>query len=248
MKSAVRQQRGHPQGVPLRGMAGWRAMGVVARTRAPTRDAPTGDGGLAGYGSRGAYEGTHKGCPYGGWRVGGLWESWRVRGHPQGVPLRGAGWRAMGVVARTRAPTRDAPTGDGGLAGYGSRGAYEGTHKGCPYGERVGGLWESWRVRGHPQGVPLRGRAGWRAMGVVARTRAPTRDAPTGDGGLAGYGSRGAYEGTHKGCPYGGWRVGGLWESWRVRGHPQGVPLRGMAGWKEVAVAASRFAVGRPDR
>ena len=108
--------------------------------------------------------------------------------------------------ATTRAPTRGAPTG-GGVAGYGSRGAYEGTHKGCPYGGRVGGIWESWRVRGHPQGVPLRGRAGWRGMGVVARTRAPTRGAPTG-GGLAGYGSRGAYEGTHKGCPYGGGRVG----------------------------------------
>ena len=170
---------------------GRRGMGVVARTWAPTRGAPTGDG--------------------------GVWESWRVRGRPQGVPLRG-------------------------MAGYGSRGAYVGAHKGCPYG-------------------------GWRGMGVVARTWAPTRGAPTGDGGvweswrvrgrpqgvplrgMAGYGSRGAYVGAHKGCPYGGWRGmgvvartwaptrgaptgdGGVWESWRVRGRPQGVPLRGMTGY-----------------
>ncbi len=36
-------------------------------------------------------EGTHKGCPYGGCRE--VRRGWRVRGHPQGVPLR-LGWLA----------------------------------------------------------------------------------------------------------------------------------------------------------
>ncbi len=37
-----------------------------ATERAPTRGAPTGYGEKAGSGSRGAYEGTHKGRPYRG--------------------------------------------------------------------------------------------------------------------------------------------------------------------------------------
>ena len=39
-----------------------------AAKRAHTRGAPTGNGGKVGAGRCGAYEGTHKGCPYGAWR------------------------------------------------------------------------------------------------------------------------------------------------------------------------------------
>ena len=102
-------------------------------------------------------EGTDRGCPCGGWREGGVRESWRVRGHTRGVHLRGmAGRWGQGVVARTRAHTRGAPAGDW----------------------REGGVRESWRVRGHPQGVPLRGH--WQDSAfLVLWGWAPTRGAPT---------------------------------------------------------------------
>ena len=193
--------------------------------RAPTRGAPTG-----AYGGRRPQGGT---C--GGWKLR------RVRGHPQGAPLRaraaGGGHKGclrwMEVEARTRAPTRGAPTG-----ACGGRRPQRGT---CDGGRLQ-------RVRGHPQGVHLQARAAgggrkgapameggcsayegthkgctyrrvrreaaarghlrWRE--VAARTRAPTRGATGACGGrrpqrgaLAMEGGCSAYEGTHKGCTYG---------------------------------------------
>ena len=60
----------------------------MAGARAPTRGGRTGGWRVrrARVGVRGAYEGTHKGCPY-GW-IGGGRRSWRVRGHPRGVVVR----------------------------------------------------------------------------------------------------------------------------------------------------------------
>ena len=98
------------------------------------------------------------------------------------MPLRWIGGRKV-VVAGKRAATRGAPTMDGWTGGEGNRGAYEGTHKGCPYGGLGVGRW-SWRVRGQPQGVPLRWMEVLGRKVVVARTRAPTRGAPTVDGGI----------------------------------------------------------------
>ena len=220
--------------------------------RAPTRGAPTG-----ACGGRRPQGGTCDG-----------WKSQRVRGQAQGLPLparaagggrKGGHLRWMEVAARTRAGTRPAPTGAcggrrpqrGALAMDGSRSAYEGRHKACPY-RRVrreaaakGGTcdgWKSQRVRGQAQGLPLPARAAGggrkgghlRWMEVAARTRAGTRPAPTGAcggrrpqrGALAMDGSRSAYEGRHKACPYRRVRreaaaKGGTcdgWKSQRVRG------------------------------
>ena len=143
----------------------------VAPSRAPTGGDPAVDGGKVGSGSRGACEGTHKGCPYVGWREGGVRESWRVRGHTRGVPLRWmAGRWGQGVVAR-RGHTRGVHLrGIGGKVGSGSRGAYEGTHKGCPYGG-IGRIVHSWCCgAGHPQGAPLRwdGRVEGDVVGLYA--------------------------------------------------------------------------------
>ena len=119
--------RGHPQGVPLRGMAGRRGLGGVARTRAPTRGAPT--GGCRGRGGAARTGAPTRDAPTGGCRG-------RGGAARTGAPTRGVrGGRGRGGAARTGAPTRGAPTG---RAGSGRRGAYGGTHKGCPYGEGRG--------------------------------------------------------------------------------------------------------------
>ena len=117
-----------------------------------------------------------------------------ARGHPQGVLLRGCprGWE---FDARTRAPTRGAPTGCG-----------------CEGGSLR-------RVRGRRRGVAVRGcPRGWE---FEARTRAPTRGDHTGVS--AGVGVRRAYEGTHKGCPYGVWMRGWVFEA-RTRAPTRGAP------------------------
>ena len=91
----------------------------------------------------------------------------------------------------------------------------EGTHEGCPYGgdRGCGGAGNDGGVHeGTHKGCPLQGvtaRAGVSAT-LEVLTRAPTRGAPTG-GGREGGGEcnvGGAHEGTHKGCPYGGWPRG----------------------------------------
>ena len=197
--------------------------------RAPTRGAPTG-----AYGGRRPQGGT---C--GGWKLR------RVRGHPQGAPLRartvGGGrkghLRWMEVAARTRAPTRGAPTGacggrrpqrgtcDGGRLQR-VRGHPQGVHlqARAAGGGRKGGTCDGGRlqrVRGHPQGVHLQARAAGGGR----------KGAPAMEGGCS------AYEGTHKGCyrrvrreaaAKGGTCDGGRLQ--RVRGHPQGVHLRGVDG------------------
>ena len=54
-----------------------------------------------------------------------------------------------------------------------------------------------WSTQGHPQGVPLRG---------VGRAHCLKQDLMDCDG-FSGWGWRcGVHKGTHKGCPYGGWR------------------------------------------
>ena len=92
--------------------------------------------------------GAHEGRSYGG----------RWKGRPRGTLLRGK---------VERAPTRDAPTGEGG----------KGVHEGRSYG----GRW-----KGRARGTPLRGKVErGRARGTPLRgkvERAPTRDAPTGEG------------------------------------------------------------------
>ena len=135
------------------------------------------------------------------------------KGHTQGVPLRGEsrfnwapkkgthkgcpyGGSRDSTGLQEGAPTRGAPTGDTWFAWAPKKG----TRKGCPYGviRDAHGLQEGAPTRGaptggyvvrmgsekgHPQGVPLRGesRFNW----------APGK-------------------GTHKGCPYGVIRGGGL--------------------------------------
>ena len=59
--------RGRPRGVPVRWMEVLGRKVVVAGKWAATRGAPTMDGWTGGEGNRGGYEGTHKGCTYGGW-------------------------------------------------------------------------------------------------------------------------------------------------------------------------------------
>ena len=158
--------------------------------------------------------GTHKGCPYEGWRRRA--GRWHALGAFDG--FFPAGWSGG-----EWAPTRGAPTrgGDGGrgagthlgrLMGFSCglvRGRM-GTHKGCPY--------EGWRRRA--------GR--WHALGVFdgffpagwsGGEWAPARGAPT----RGGDGGRGA--GTHLGRLMGFFLRVGQGEN----GHPQGVPLRGVA-------------------
>ena len=137
------------------------------------------------------------------------------QGTDKGCPYRrvrreaaaGGHLRWMEVAARTRAGTRPAPTGACG----GRRPQRGGTCDG----------WKSQRVRGQAQGLPLQARAagGGRKGGALAMD-----------------GSRSAYEGRHKACPYRRVRreaaaKGGTcdgWKSQRVRGQAQGVPLRGV--------------------
>ena len=169
------EQPGHPQGVRLR----W--TDVAARTRAPTRGAPTGAGG--------------------GGRAQGVRLQWtdvaaRTRAPTRGAPTgAGGGGRAQGVrlrwtdvAARTRAPTRGAPTGAGG----GERA------QGCACGGRT-----LPRVRGHPQGVPLPVRAaggggrfgGILSIGHLLDCRHQVDEARLRRGGVAGA------EPPHKGGP-----------------------------------------------
>ena len=108
------------------------------------------------------------------------------------------GGRSVGTMGRgvfggkvERAPTRDAPTGEGGKGARGTplRGKVErGRTRDAPTGE--GG-------EGRARGAPLRGKV----------ERAPTRGAPTGEGGKGLHEGRpygGRWKGLHEGRPYGG--------------------------------------------
>ena len=138
-RRAHKRRPGHPQGVPLRGRCrGERESGSrrLGRRRAGTRPAPTGacggrrpqKGALAMDGSRSAYEGRHKACPYrrvrreaaakGALAMDGSRSAYE--GRHKACPYRrvrreaaakGGTCDGWDVAARTRAGTRPAPTG-----------------------------------------------------------------------------------------------------------------------------------------
>ena len=125
---------------------------LAARTRAPTRGAPTGP--VHAFQPGREDEGTHKGCPYGACACIPTWP--RGRGHPQGVPLRGLCMHSN-LAARTRAPTRGAPTGFGGGDGKGEEAGGRATMGAGFVGGR--GDWEVVRCQERTR------RGGWRRAG-----------------------------------------------------------------------------------